>query len=70
MTNVDIGCLTKDVRAPFWLRDVQNVYFEHVMAPYWPPAAMMNLYDVKNITTVHVADIPDQHLDVVGREDF
>ena len=70
MTNIDIGCLSRDVRAPFWLRDVQNVYFEHVMAPYWPPAAMMNLYDVKNITTVRVADIPDQHLDVVGREDF
>ncbi len=40
------------------------------MAPYWPPAAMMNLYDVKNITTVRVADIPDQHLDLVEREDF
>jgi polygalacturonase len=70
MTNVQMSCAAPDARPPFFVRDVQHLYLEHVTAPHAPRVPTFVLHDVKDFTTVRVSGVEDQHLDSAEREDF
>jgi hypothetical protein len=70
MTNVDITSNAPDVRPPFFVRDVQHFYLDHVTATPGQSTPMFELYGVTDFTTRDVSGVDNQHLDTVGHENF
>jgi polygalacturonase len=70
MTNVDITRNAPDLRPPFFVKDVQHFYLEHVTAMPGGRTPMFEMDDVQDFTVERVNGLDNQHLETVGRENF
>jgi hypothetical protein len=70
MSNISISATAPDLRPPFYVRDVQHFYLDHVMATPGGRTPMMELYDVSDLTTERVQGVQDQHLENVTTESY
>ena len=70
MTNVEMTRKAADLRPPFFVRDVQHFYLEHVTALPGGRTPMFEMDGVEDFTAVRVSGMDDQHLETVGRENF
>jgi polygalacturonase len=70
MTNVDITRKAPDLRPPFFVKDVQHFYLDHVTAMPGERTPMFEMDGVEDFTSMQVSGMDNQHLEAVGRENF
>jgi hypothetical protein len=70
MTNIDITRKAPDVRPPFFVRDVQHFYLDHVTAMPGERTPMFEMDGVDDFTAQQVSGMDNQHLETVGRENY
>jgi len=70
LKDIKVSTTQPDVRAPFWLRDVQDIYMQHVDATHPALTPMLILHEVKDITTHWVEGVEDLHVEDAKKENF
>jgi len=70
MKDIELSTIQSDARAPFWVRDVEHFYMQHITATHPAMTPMLILQRVEDFTTHWVQGIEDLHVDNVQREKF